>query len=302
MALSIGLDVGGTKIAGAVFSGDGVEIARIIQPTPSDYEAFLRTCTLIVEQLDQAAGGKASLGIGLPGAIAAKADPLPTLANINCLSGKNLQHDLETRLDRPVRLANDADCAALSEATDGAGASYRTVFGLIMGTGVGGGLVIDKKLLQGVNGLTGEFGHLPLPFREGADGPIVPCNCGQLGCIDKSASGPALLRLYNKLTKKTLTASPQIGELARQGDAGALETLDQFYTTVAKAMVPVLHMFDPDIIVVCGGLSSLPGLCETVPKRWNKFTMIANPKTLFVIGQHGALSGLRGAAWLGQAV
>ena len=300
MNFSIGLDIGGTKIAGAVFAGDGGEIERVILPTPADYADFLSVCVTIIERLDQACGARASVGLGLPGAVAAKTELLPTMANIACLSRKPLQSDLQEKLNRSVRLANDADCAALSEATDGAGAGCRSVFGLIMGTGVGGGLVVDGKLVQGANGLTGEVGHLPLPFREPADGPVVPCNCGQSGCIDKSASGPALLRQYKVLSGKTLKASPQVADLARQGDEGALATLDRFYTTVAKAMVPVLHMFDPEIIVVSGGLNNLPGLYKDVPERWGRYAMIPNLKTQFVPAKHGALSGLRGAAWVGK--
>lgn len=302
LAFSIGLDVGGTKIAGAIFSEDGDEISRVVRPTPKEYVPFIETCVAIIHELEKPNGAKSSVGVGIPGAIAAKPDPLPTIANIPCLSGKNLQSDLQNKLGRGVRLANDADCAALSEAKDGAGVGYHTVFGLILGTGVGGGFVVDGKLVQGANGLTGEFGHLPLPFREASDGPVVSCSCGQSGCIDKSASGPALLNLHHQRTGKKHTASPQIADLARQGDAEALATLDAFYTTVAKAMVSVLHTFDPEVIIVCGGLSNLPGLIEAVPKRWSQFTMIRSPKTLFVQAKHGALSGLRGAAWLGKAV
>lgn len=301
MTFSIGLDVGGTKIAGAVFSADGDEIARVVEPTPADYPAFLSACVMIIAKLDKACGAEASIGIGLPGAVAAKPDPLPTIANIPCLSGTNLQADLQIKLGRPVRLANDADCAALSEATDGAGAGYASVFGLIMGTGVGGGFVAGGRLLQGANGLTGEVGHLPLPYREESDGAVVSCSCGQSGCIDKSASGPALVRLYKARTGKVVQTSAQIGDLARQGDAEAVATLDAFYTIVAKAMLPVLHMFDPEIIVVGGGLSNLPSLYEAVPQRWGRFTMIRDPKTLFVPAKFGALTGLRGAAWLGRS-
>lgn len=300
VAFSIGLDIGGTKIAGAVFDGSR-EISRSVVPTPADYTDFLSVCVSMVRQLEGACGARASIGVGIPGAVAAEPNPLPVIANIPCLSGKNLQRDLQGKLGAPVRLANDADCAALSEATDGAGAGYRSVFGLIMGTGVGGGMVVDGKLIQGANGLTGEIGHLPLPFREPADGPVVPCSCGQSGCIDKSASGPALLRQHHVLTGTMLKASPEITELARQGNAPAIETLDRFFTTVAKSMVPVLHSFDPDIIVVSGGLNNLPGLYEVVPKRWGQYAMIPNPKTLFVPAKHGALSGLRGAARLGVA-
>lgn len=299
MTFSIGLDIGGTKIAGAVFASDGSEAARVILPTPPDYPEFLNTCATIIEQLEKSCGQKCTIGIGLPGAIAARPDPLPMIANIPCLSGRSLQKDLQEKLGQRVRLANDADCAALSEAMDGAGAGYASVFGLIIGTGVGGGFVLNGKLVQGVNGLTGEVGHLPLPFREDADGPVVGCACGQSGCIDKSASGPALLRLHHQLTGTLYKASPQITELAKQGDAAALATLDRFFTVVAKAMVPVLHMFDPEIIVVSGGLNNLPGLYEAVPERWGRYALLPAITTKFVPAQHGALSGLRGAAWLG---
>jgi fructokinase len=300
VGFSIGLDIGGTKIAGAVFDQGGQEIAQVIRPTPKTYDTFLSACVAVIDELDQKAGQKGTIGIGLPGAIAVQPNPLPVIANIPCLSGQSLQRDLQDQLKRIVRLANDADCAALSEATDGAGAGYRSVFGLILGTGVGGGFVLDKKLVQGANGLTGEVGHLPLPFREPADGAVVACDCGQSGCIDKSASGPALLRLHHVLTGTLYTASPQIAELARQGDVQALASLDRFYTVVAKAMLPVLHMFDPDIIVVSGGLSNMPGLYEAVTQRWGAYTLVRAVKTLFVPPKHGALSGLRGAAWLGK--
>ncbi len=300
MNFAIGLDIGGTKIAGAVYSDDGREVSRSVVPTPKSYLSFVEACATVIDELEKPVDQKATVGIGLPGAVAAHAIHLPTIANIACLSGKPLQDDLQKRLGRPVRLANDADCAALSEAKDGAGAKYRSVFGLVMGTGVGGGFIYDGKLIQGVNGTTGEIGHLPLPYRDEADGPIVECNCGQKGCIDKSASGPALLRLHHKLTGTMYTASPQITELARQGDKGALATLDIFFTTVAKSMTAVLHSFNPDVIVVCGGLNNLPGLYEEVPKRWSQFAMVPQVKTRFVPAMHGAITGLRGAAWLGR--
>lgn len=298
---AIGLDIGGTKIAGAIFGADGSELSRHVVPTPKEYPDFLESTLGLIAKLEEGSTAKASVGIGLPGAVSAYAGPLPTIANISCLSGKDLAADLAVKLQRPVRLANDADCAALSEATDGAGAGHRAVFGLILGTGVGGGLVIDQKLYQGANGLAGEFGHLPLPHRIDADGPVISCACGQSGCIDKSASGPALLRRYHQISGKVLTASPQVAELAKQGDKEALAALDDYFTTVAKALVTVLHMFDPDIIVACGGLSAMPGLIEAVPQRWGRFTMIPYPRTKFAVARHGAMSGLRGAAWLGRA-
>jgi fructokinase len=198
-----------------------------------------------------------------------------------------------------VRLINDADAAALSEATDGAGAGCETVFGLIMGTGVAGGYVVNGKLVNGANGVIGEFGHLPLPFREEKDGPFVECVCRQQGCMDKSISGPALARLCEVIAGQKLDAA-EISARAVKGDPVAISVLDRFYTVVAKAMVTVVHTFDPHVIVVSGGLSQLPGMFESVPKRWEKYIFCKNVKTKFVPAKHGALTGLRGAAWAGR--
>ncbi len=300
MAFIAGLDIGGTKIAGAVFDERYNEIAQIVAPTPSDYGSFLKTCVNIVEQLDQKCGQKASLGVGVPGSIDQKAGTIPFAANTPALSGQPLRDDLAKALNRSVRLANDADCAALSEATDGAGAGYQTVFGLIMGTGVGGGFVVKGQIVEGPNGLTGEFGHIALPFREVSDGPVVTCSCGQTGCIDKSVSGLALARLYKMMTNKEADAF-EIDTLARRGDVEAIRVLDSFYTTVAKAMRAVIYTFDPEVIVVCGGLSGLPGLYKEVTERWGKYIVGKNPKTQFVPAKYGAMSGLRGAAWVGKS-
>ncbi len=299
MTFSIGLDIGGTKIAGAVFDSSGHEVAQIILPTPDNYSAFVTICGEIVSQLEKKSGRHASVGVGVPGAVDHATGIVPFTGNTPCLSGKPLQKDLEKILARPVRLANDADCAALSEAVDGAGAGYRTVFGIIMGTGVGGGFVVDGRIVEGANGLLGEFGQLPLPFREASDGPVIECVCGQRGCIDKTISGSGLARLCEAMTGHKLEAA-QIAEKARQGDADAKRVLDQFYTTVAKAMVTVIHTFDPEMIVVSGGLSQLPDMYTEVPKRWGRYAVCKNPKTKFVAAKHGAMSGLRGAAWAGK--
>ena len=299
MSFYIGLDIGGTKVAGGIFSAEREEIAQTVQPTPADYSDLVTVCADIVRQLEKQAGGSGSIGVGVPGAVDQKTGGIPIATNTPCLSGKPLREDLKKILNRPVTLANDADCAALSEAVDGAGASHKIVFGLILGTGVGGGVVVDQKIVSGPNGLTGEFGHIPLPFREAADGPFTECICRQKGCIDKSVSGPGLSRLYNMMIGKPSNAS-QIAEQARTGDKESLRVLDQYYTVVAKAMAPVIHMFDPDIIVVSGGLNNLPGLYESVQKRWENYTMCQNLKTKFVPAKHGAMSGLRGAAWVGR--
>lgn len=294
-----GLDIGGTKIAGAAFDGTNKEIAQIVRPTPDNYSDLVTTCVDIVHQLDQKCGQPVSVGVGVPGAIDRATGIVPFTGNTPALSNKPLQPDLEKILKRPVRLANDADCAALSEAVDGAGAGFQTVLGIIMGTGVGAGFVVRGQLVEGANGLTGEFGQLPLPFRETSDGPLVDCVCGQKGCIDKSISGPALSRLYQQMVGSECDAT-EIGACAQKGDIDARRVLDQFYTTVAKAMVVVIHTFDPEVIVVSGGLNTLPGMYDEVPKRWGRYAVCKNPKTKFVPAKYGAMSGLRGAAWVGR--
>lgn len=299
MAFIGGLDIGGTKIAGTVLGNQNNEITQVVQPTPSNYSDLVISCANIIQKLDGECGHAVSIGIGVPGAVDFKRGIVTLAANTPCLSGQSLQSDLEKIIKRPVRLANDADCAALSEAIDGAGAGYKTVLGIIMGTGVGGGFVVNGHIVEGANGLTGEFGQLPLPFRETSDGPLVDCVCGQKGCIDKSISGPALSRLYKTMIGRECNAT-QIGDFARQGNAEAVRVLDQFYTVVAKAMMVVIHSFDPEVIVVSGGLHALPGLYDEVPKRWDRYVMSKNVKTKFVPAKHGAMSGLRGAAWVGR--
>jgi fructokinase len=299
MSFSIGLDIGGTKIAGALFDAKGVELAHKSAPTPDDYEALLALCVSFIDAFDKKNGAKASIGVGTAGMID-RAKGSVVAPNIPCLAGKPFQKDLEKRAGRTARLANDADCAALAEATDGAGKGHRTVFGLILGTGVGGGLVIDGKIHQGPHGLAGEIGHLPLPFREAEDGPLEPCGCGQRGCIDKSISGPALARLYKHMTGKEIENSHHVVTSLRADTEDTKRVLDRYYTTVAKGLVTVIHAFDPDIIVVSGGLSSLPGLYDEVPKRWGKFALSKQLHTKLVPGEHGTMSGLRGAAMLGK--
>ncbi|MFY9289003.1 MAG: ROK family protein [Alphaproteobacteria bacterium] len=299
MAFAIGLDIGGTKIAGAVFDQDNRELGQIVLPTPDSYSALVTTCEAIVGQLENKVGRAQSIGAGVPGSVDQKTGTILFTGNTPYLTGKPLRVDLEKILKRTVHIANDADCAALSEAIDGAGAGFNSVFGIIMGTGVGGGFVVGDKLIQGANGLLGEFGQLPLPFREPSDGPVIDCVCGQKGCIDKTISGSGLARLYHSMTTKESDAM-HIAEMAKKNDAEAVRVLDQFYTTVAKAMITVIHTYDPGAIVVSGGLSQLPGMFEHVPKRWGQYTIAKNPQTKFFAAKHGAMSGLRGAAWLGR--
>jgi fructokinase len=296
---SIGIDIGGTKIAGAIFDDTGQELAKYVKPTPNNYNELVDACIALVLLLEKAVGMRATVGIGVPGAIDKTSGKLYFAANTPCLIDAPLRQDLTSKLGRPVYMANDADCAALSEATDGAGAGYHNVFGLILGTGVGGGAVINGNPLQGVNGLTGEFGHLALPFREKSDGPMAECHCGQKGCIDKSVSGPALVRLYSDITNKYASAET-IASLAKEKNPEACQVLDAYCTTLSKAIIPIIQTFDPDVIIVSGGLSELPVIYDEVPKRWGKFSVRKDLKTLFMPAKYGAATGLRGAAWIGR--
>lgn len=296
MTYYTGLDIGGTKIAGAVYDEDGTRHEEVVVLTPDNYEDFLSACESVVTKLQEACGGEMHVGICCPGAIDHERGTA-AVANIPYLNDHTFAADLGMRLGREIRIANDANCIALAEAVDGAGKGFRSVLGITLSTGVGAGFAVDGKVIDGPNGLTGEIGHIPLPFREEEDGPLVPCFCGQLGCIEKSICGGGLARLYAQMTGNE--AEPfEIAKMARTGDKEALAVLDRFYEVVAKAMVVILHSFDPHIIVVSGGLHALPGLYEEVPKRWQKYCVVKNVKTKFVQAKHGPAAGLRGAAWL----
>jgi fructokinase len=298
MTYLIGLDIGGTKIAGGVFAPDGAKLGEFVVPTPHDYAAFLAACEKVVHELDAKADGVCSVGIGIAGRITREGELGDASPNMRFLQGKAFRRDLEARLGREVRLANDANCMALAEALDGAGAGHDSVLGLTLGTGIGGGFVFKGNIISGANGLAAEVGHLPLPFREGADGPVISCVCKQNGCIEKSINGGALERLYVAMTGKEVEAKV-IAEQARAGEGEALRVLDRYFDVFSKAMVAIQYTFDPEIIVCGGSLSTLPGLYEEVPKRWGKYTYNPKPETKFVPAKHGPLSGMRGAAWLG---
>ncbi len=297
---TIGLDIGGTKIAGAAFADHGEKQAETSIPTPLTYEEFLGACRAVVAEMEKQVGEASSIGIGLPGAIDHAAGQVVS-ANLPFILNRPFLADIKSKLGREIKMANDANCMALAEAVDGAGKGHETVLGLIIGTGVGSGYVVKGQIVDGPNGLSGEVGHLPLPFREEADGPLTPCGCGQKGCIEKYIAGPALARLYGFMTGGPEKDAAQIAAEASAGDAAALRVLDHYYEIVAKAMIVPIHAFDPHVIVVSGGLNALPGLYEEVPKRWGKYCVVKNPKTRFVQASYGPKAGLRGAALLGQS-
>lgn len=300
MTLHIGLDIGGTKIACAAFSPSGEKLYEKISPTPMGYDAFLAACVDIVIDVERHVADTCTVGVCFPGAIN-HALGTAVVANLPFLNDKPFCLDFGLVLDRAVRIANDANCIALAEALDGAGKGFQSVLGLTISTGVGAGFITNGQIVDGPNGLTGEIGHLPLPYREEADGPVVDCLCGQRGCIEKSICGSALSRLYSKMTGRESLAPELISQMAQSGNIEALQVMDRYYEVVAKAMVTILHSFDPDIIVVSGGLSQLPALFDEVPKRWGHYCVVKNVKTRFVPAFHGPIAGLRGAAFLWHA-
>lgn len=300
--MRVGIDLGGTKIAAVALGGDGTELARHRRPTPRDYDATLNALAETVAALDpQGSGG---IGISLPGIVDPAAGRVRAV-NLPWLAGRPFAEDLTRRIGRAVRIANDANCFTLSEATDGAAVGSAVVFGIILGTGVGGGIVVDGRILPGANGLAGEWGHAPLPWREEADGPPVPCGCGKTGCLETVLCGAGLSRLHRHLTVDGGTggtgdaADPrEIAARALAGDPAAAATLSRHADALARALAPVLNLLDPDMVVVGGGLSALPGLCESVMRRWGAWALAAAPRTRIAVARHGGESGMRGAARL----
>ncbi len=291
MSLFIGIDIGGTKIACAIFDEKGRELARVKAATPQNYNALLQTCASLVAEVEEK-GSADFIGVCAPYADAHMCSNMP------CLVGKDLRKDLKEKFARPVAIENDANCAALAEALEGAGRGFKSVVCVILGTGVGSGFVVDGRIMGGANGISGEIGHLPLPGYDDSDGPLTPCNCGQKGCIETFVSGSGLRRLHETKTGHKKEGR-QIAELAQAGDASAATVLDHYATLVAKAMVAVLHTFDPEIIVISGGLSALP-FYDDVPRRWGQYATRRTINTLFKPALLGPVAGLRGAALLGK--
>lgn len=304
-AMRIGIDLGGTKVAATLLDADGAERACHRADTPRDYDGTLAGLAAAVAGLERQAGVTgASVGIGLPGIVDAAAGTVRA-ANLPWLTGRPFADDVARALGRPVRIANDANTFVLSEAVDGAAAGgdaaefagASVVFGIILGTGVGGGIVVDRRILPGANALAGEWGHTPLPWRTEADGPPEPCGCGRVGCIETLLCGAGLSRLHAHRTGET-AAPPEIAARAQAGDSAAAATLRHHADALARALAAVINLLDPDVVVVGGGLSGLPGLYEAVPALWGRWALSPAPRTRFVRARHGADSGMRGAAWL----
>lgn len=294
----IGIDLGGTKTEIIALDRDGAVQQRFRVPTPAhDYAAILHTLVQLIGQVEQHLGWhQAPVGLGIPGALS-KATGLVKNANTTSLIGKPLADDLRKELGREVRIENDANCFALSEACDGAGVDGNVVFGVILGTGVGGGLVMQRRPWSGANHIAGEWGHNPLPIFETADLPAPPCYCGRHGCIETYLCGPALSRQYQAHTGEPCTAA-ELPARAEQGDVVAHLLLTRYYERLARCLAGVINVLDPDVIVLGGGVSQLPGLAEQVQRRLGRFVFSDRVDTVVRAAQHGSASGVRGAAWL----
>lgn len=295
--LRFGIDLGGTKIELLALSPEGHEIWRERVATPQgDYEGTLSAMVGLVHRAEGALGAKGTLGIGTPGAISRRTGRLKN-SNSRCLNDQPLREDLEARLFRPVRLANDADCFALSEASDGAGQGYPVVFGVILGTGVGGGVVVHGRLLQGPNAIAGEWGHNPLPWPRGEECGGPACYCGHRGCIETYLSGPGLAADDLRAGGEGRTG-PQIVAAANRGEALAEATMARYEERLARALAHVINLIDPDVIVLGGGVGQCDRLYRNVPKYWGDFVFSDAVETLLRPPVHGDSSGVRGAAWL----
>ena len=303
---ALGIDLGGTKIESVLFAPDGRELWRRRRATPAaSYAGTLAALVEVVAAARQAAGGPTasiSIGIGTPGTRTASG--LMKNCNSTCLNGQPLQHDIEAAIGQPVALANDANCLALSEATDGAAAGAEVVFAAILGTGAGGGIAVHGRVLGGANGLAGEWGHNPLPWAQAGDDPLFDCYCGQRGCIETLVSGSGLARDHQHVTGQALNGEA-IAAAAASGDKACRATLDRHASRLARALASVINLLDPDVIVLGGGLSQLPHLTTQVPMLWAQWVLsgaVDPPRTRLLQSLHGDASGVRGAAWLGRGL
>jgi len=295
--MRIGLDLGGTKIEGVALDEEGTELARRRVATPrQDYDATLRVMVGLVRDLESETGGHGTVGVGMPGALS-PATGLVKNANSTWIIGQPLDRNLSALLERPVRFANDANCFALSEAVDGAGAGARVVFGVIVGTGTGGGVVVERRVLTGPNAIAGEWGHNPLPWPREGEWPGPPCYCGKTGCVETFLSGPGMARDHLEATGEAL-AAPEIEARAEGGDAAAGATLARYEERMARALAVVLNVLDPDVVVLGGGMSQIARLYESVPRLWQAWAFSDRVDTVLKPPVHGDSSGVRGAAWL----
>lgn len=295
----IGVDLGGTKIEVAAIDRDGRVLTRRRTATPAgDYDGTIAAVASLVRGIEAELGGELTVGVGIPGTLTA-ATGLVKNANSTWLIGRPLGRDLEAALGRKVRLANDANCFALSEASDGAAAGFANVFGVILGTGVGGGVVIGGRIVVGANAIAGEWGHNPLPWPRADELPGPRCYCGRHGCIETFLSGPGLARDHRAHGGADMAGERIVADAAA-GGAMCRATLDRYAERLARALAHVINILDPDAIVLGGGLSGIASLYDAVPRLWGGYVFSDTIVTQLLPPKHGDSSGVRGAAWLWQ--
>jgi fructokinase len=296
--MRLGVDLGGTKIAAIVLSDAGGSLWEARRPTPQgDYDATLERIVELVAEGERAVSATCSVGIGMPGAIS-PATGLVKNANSTWLNGRAFHADIERRLARPVRIANDANCLAVSEAVDGAAAGAAVVFGVILGTGVGGGIAVRGAAVRGANAVAGEWGHNPLPWPDEDERPGRPCYCGRPGCIETFLSGPGFAADYEARSGRRASADQIAASIG--DDPIARKTLEIWERRLARSLATVINLLDPDVIVVGGGLSQIESIYEHVPQQWNEWVFSDRVDTRLVRARFGDASGVRGAAWLWQ--
>ena len=294
--MRIGVDLGGTKIEVAALGADGQYLARRRAPTPASYDAAINAIRALIDDIETSTGAVGSVGVGAPGSISPSTG-LVRNANTLWLNGKAPRLDLETALSRPVRLANDANCMALSEAIDGAAAGARTAFAVILGTGCGGGVVIDGRLVEGANGVGGEWGHLPLPWATGDEANTPACWCGRRGCLETWISGSGLRRDFQVRTGRSLKGE-EIVAAAQAGDREAEAALDRLLDRLGRGLAIICNILDPDVFVFAGGLSKVEALYERLPGLIAPHVFSDGWSARLVPAQWGDASGVRGAAML----
>lgn len=295
--MRIGIDLGGTKIEAIALNDDGIECYRQRIDTPrDDYAATVKAIVDLATSIEIKLNTTATIGIGIPGTIS-PATQLVKNSNSTWLIGQPLHKDLQQALNREVRIANDANCFAVSEATDGAAAGAHIVFGVIIGTGTGGGICIDGQAVIGANAIGGEWGHNPLPWPHNTELPGATCYCGQQGCIETWLSGPGMARDHLQNTGNELSAK-EIVSLADNENPDAVQTLIRYQGRLARGLASIINILDPDVIVLGGGLSNIQHLYDNVPQLWGQYVFSDHVDTKLVPPKHGDSSGVRGAAWL----
>jgi fructokinase len=295
--MQIGIDLGGTKIEAIALDADTPVAVRRRVATPRDYTGTLDTIARLVAEIEAETGRTGSVGVGIPGVVS-NTTGLVKNANSTWLIGRPLLADLEARLTRPVRVANDANCFTLSEAIDGAGQGFEAVFGVILGTGVGGGIAIRQRIHEGPNQIAGEWGHNPLPWMTDEERAAAPsCYCGKRGCVETFLSGPGFERDH-AVRSGGQCSSQDIVRAALSGDANAIQTLERYHDRLARALASVINVLDPDVIVLGGGMSNLPALRSAVSALLPRYVFSDTVLTRIVLNVHGDSSGVRGAAWL----